>query len=123
MTEQPVETEQEGFLGNRPARQSYLPNGHRLPRHTAPALSGMENLTAHGLVFFDEIAADLPADDGAPLPDASRNRMLLEAEQHAADGTRALSNGELDEGIAWLQAALAFAQNYRYALRFEVTEG
>lgn len=121
MTEQPVETEQEGFLGNRPARQSYLPNGHRIP-FRAPQ-TGMEPFAAHRLGVFDDTEADLPADDGAPLPDASRNRMLLEAEQHAADGTRALSNGELDEGIAWLQAALAFAENYRHAVRFEVTEG
>ena len=37
---------------------------------------------------------------------------------HAAE---ALSSGELDEGIAWLQSALAFAQNHRHATRHEGT--
>jgi hypothetical protein len=40
---------------------------------------------------------------------------MLTAEQHAHSAVLSLSCGELDEGIAWLQSALAFAQNHRHA--------
>jgi hypothetical protein len=114
MTEQPVETEQE-FLGNAP-RQAYLPNGHRLPM---PPFSSLSLLDASEAAREELEAATAPLPAGARL--APRDRMLLEAEQHAINGTHSLSSGELDEGIAWLQSALAFALNYRHAVRFEVS--
>ncbi|QYC54963.1 hypothetical protein SEA_POPPER_46 [Arthrobacter phage Popper] len=133
MTEQPVEpmTEQE-FLGNEPhgiaarfaaelglgaragahptpemsaPRQAYLPNGHRINAivHMDLAEAVREELAA--------AAAELPATPGADL--------MLTAEQHAQSAVMSLSCGELDEGIAWLQSALAFAQNHRRAEEFE----
>ena len=114
MTEQPVETEQQ-FLGNettRPQsrveseflsgvgekyadmiqpRQSYVPNAHRyrfqMPELTPPP---------------------------APAP-ARETNLELEAEVHAGHAVRSLEDGELDAGIAWLQSALAFAQNARHS--------
>lgn len=44
----------------------------------------------------------------------SRTNLPLEAEVHASHAVNALENGELDAGIAWLQSALAFAQNARH---------
>jgi ABC-type Fe3+ transport system substrate-binding protein len=46
---------------------------------------------------------------------APRTDLPLEAEVHATHAVKALENGELDAGIAWLQSALAFAQNARHA--------
>lgn len=43
--------------------------------------------------------------------------MLLEAEKHATNALLRLQDAELDAGIAYLQSALAFAQNYRHAIR------
>ena len=117
MTEQPVETEQQ-FLGNAP-RQAYLPNGHRMMhRVSAPDVAEAQRaeLEAAALPIREY---ELPGQPGL----ARFDRMLLEAERHATDGTRALSSGNLDEGIAWLQSALAFAQNYRHAVQFELVEG
>ncbi|AZS11737.1 hypothetical protein HOU96_gp39 [Arthrobacter phage Maja] len=121
MTEQPVEHEQQ-FLGNPvpPATplQAYLPNGHRLPLAKPSAIAQLDIAEA----AREELAKAAAATSYGPYSSiAPRDRLLLEAEQHAADGVAALSNGELDEGIAWLQAALAFAKNYRHAVRFEVT--
>lgn len=111
MTEQPTETgTEQGWLGN---KQAYLPGGHRLPS----PLSAADIAAAE----LEQLRALLqPAVDPKIEARAARNRMLLEAEQHAADGTSALSSGELDEGIAYLQSALAFALNYRHAVRFGV---
>lgn len=47
-------------------------------------------------------------------PPAPRKGLHEEAEAHAVHGVKALENGELDAGIAWLQSALAFAQNARH---------
>lgn len=44
-----------------------------------------------------------------------RTNLQLEAEVHATHAAKALEHGELDAGIAWLQSALAFAQNARHA--------
>lgn len=91
-----VETEQQ-FLGNVP------PFGALPPaplQHYSP--------NAHRVPY--ELAAE-----------AGATNLHLEAEVHAGHAVRSLENGELDAGIAWLQSALAFAQNARHAL--EVTPG
>ncbi|URC18081.1 hypothetical protein QEO76_gp56 [Arthrobacter phage Cole] len=106
MTEQPVETEQE-FLGNVP-RRPYLPS--------LVQMDLAEREAASDGVFA--LGSDLPirvftADQ--PLPGTPGADLMLTAEQHAQSAVMALSCGELDEGIAWLQSALAFAQNHRHA--------
>jgi hypothetical protein len=133
MTEQPVETEQQ-FLGNEPGgiaarfarswelsgsmttpaaiRQSYLPNGHRLPR--VSAIVHVDTAEAIREAVRQELAA---AD--RPLPGTPGADLMLTAEQHANSAVLSLSCGELDEGIAWLQSALAFAQNHRHAEEYE----
>jgi hypothetical protein len=102
MTEQPVETEQQ-FLGNVPSvfefgalppapLQHYSPNAHRIP------------------VQYDK------------AEEAGTTNLPLEAEVHAGHAVRSLENGELDAGIAWLQSALAFAQNARHSREFGILE-
>lgn len=108
MTEQPTEQE---WLGNVPRvapKQAYLPNGHRLPLPRPHAVK----------VDLSEYIGEPEVADLA----AGRTDLLLEAEVHANHAVRALENGAegLDAAIAWLQSALAFAQNYRHAVRFEV---
>jgi ABC-type Fe3+ transport system substrate-binding protein len=41
--------------------------------------------------------------------------LLEEAQVSAGHGIKSIEKGELDAGIAWLQSALAFAQNARHA--------
>jgi hypothetical protein len=53
-------------------------------------------------------------EDGSEFPEP-RTDLLMEAEVSAQHGVKSLENGELDAGIAWLQSALAFAQNARHA--------
>jgi hypothetical protein len=48
-----------------------------------------------------------------------RTDLLMEAEVSAQHGVKSLENGELDAGIAWLQSALAFAQNARHVRETE----
>ena len=142
MTEQPVETEQV-FLGNEPRgiasrfaaalgdstatpaapapTQAYLPNGHRLPgsfsigkgRYIRPDLQSISDAAELPILEYKEPDRPLPGTPGADL--------MLTAETHAHSAVLSLSCGELDEGIAWLQSALAFAQNYRHAERHEGT--
>lgn len=113
MTEQPVETEQE-FLGNVPRKPcggqlpAYVPGAHRMPRFNAIVHLDMAEAVA------EELAAG-----ARPLPGTPGADLMLTAEQHAHSAVMSLSCGELDEGIAWLQSALAFAQNHRHAEEFE----
>lgn len=142
MTEQPVEslTEQR-WLGNAapaPAVTEPPPAQHigpaRLnppaPRHTPGPLAAKflgvidtafdkadrdlagRRATDSGLL---RLAADVEAaaDPGRRMP------LDQHAEIAAGNAADALAAGELDEGIAWLQSALAFAQNHRRAARPE----
>lgn len=126
MTEQPVETEQQ-FLGNAPhgitarfaaslgactppAPQAYLPNGHRIRPDLPVTVAATEDLPVH--VYQDK---------DQPLPGSDRMDLMLQSETFAHSAVLALSCGELDEAIAWLQSSLAFAQNHRHLVRFEVT--
>jgi hypothetical protein len=60
------------------------------------------------------LSRDVAAAEGQRIPTLDEQAQI--AAGHAAE---ALSSGELDEGIAWLQTALAFAQNHRHAIRYE----
>lgn len=75
---------------------------------------------------FEPITEDEYLGNRRPAPDADvrwskpelpepRTNLPLEAEVHATHAVKALEHGELDAGIAWLQSALAFAQNARHA--------
>jgi hypothetical protein len=138
MTEQPAEpiTEQEWLQNAVPLRttapQHYVPNAHRLP--VADVVQKRSGLAAKFLGTIDSAfdkadgelvgrrATDagllrLAADVDAPGPVQSRRTPLDQhAEISASKAAEALSLGELDEGIAWLQSALAFAQNHRHAV-------
>lgn len=145
MTEQPAEpiTEQE-FLGNEPKRQSYLPNGHRLPgtfslgkgRYLRPDLSPLvrsdvEQARAEQLAGApwawseDAAAADvhaLPAADDLPAePSRQEPDLWLETETHATRALNEIQDGNINSSIAFLQSALAFALNYRHSISYEVT--
>lgn len=93
-------------------RQAYLPNGHRLPR--VSAIVHVDTAEA----IRDAVRQELAAAD-RPLPGTPGADLMLTAEQHANSAVLSLSCGELDEGIAWLQSALAFAQNHRHAEEYE----
>lgn len=100
MTEQPVETEQQ-FLGNETCFEfGALPPAPL--QHYSP--------NAHRIPYS---VAEQPAP----------TNIELEAEVHAGHAVRSLENGELDAGIAWLQSALAFAQNARHSREFGVLGG
>jgi len=147
MTEQPAEpTTEQAWLGNtRPA--AYLPGGHRIQARPASAMApaDLSPLVAKFLdvvdVAFDKADSNLTGrratDAGlhrihkdiqavneakaareATTP-ARRTPLDEQAEIAASHAVTALSSGELDEGIAWLQSALAFAQNHRHATRHE----
>lgn len=138
MTEQPAEpiTEEE-FLGNtRPA--AYLPGGHRIQARPAASLTAPERspLVKKFLGVVDDafdkaddnLVSRRPTDAGLALinrdieeskAETGRGPLDLQAEIAAGHAVSALSSGELDEGIAWLQAALAFAQNHRHTTRHE----
>jgi hypothetical protein len=138
MTEQPADpTTEQQWLGNtRPA--AYLPGGHRIQARPAGMLfDGRSPLVVKFLDVvddaFDKADGDLKArratdaglrrldQDVAAAVAAMPRRTTLEqqAEVAASHAVTALSSGELDEGIAWLQSALAFAQNHRHATRHE----
>jgi hypothetical protein len=134
MTEQPVETEQQ-FLGN----ASYI--APRIVQPPAKAVIGQMDVGAVEFVALPEIPLQHYAPDAHRVPyqpfnikdddlsaaDANFQRKVegqripldLQAELHAGNAVQSLQNGELDEGIAWLQSALAFAQNHRHTLAEE----
>lgn len=87
------------FLGNKPALEEPL------CRCTTP--------TQH----FQFVEEEKAPEEVEPYEVPQLVDMLLTAEQHATQGLLAFQSGELDTGIAYLQSALAFAQNYRHALR------
>lgn len=145
MTEQPAEpTTEQAWLGNtRPA--AYLPGGHRIQGRMADSMpiTGRSPLVDKffGVIdgAFDKAESDLT---GRRATDAGLRRLNQDIEQNvaaaaaamprrtpldqqaeiaASHAVTALSSGELDEGIAWLQSALAFAQNHRHATRHEGT--
>ena len=101
MTEQPVETEQQ-FLGNEPLTAVFGTLPPPPLQHYSP--------NAHRIPY--ELAAE-----------AGATNLHLEAEVHAGHAVRSLESGELDAGIAWLQSALAFAQNARHALEMSPAGG
>jgi hypothetical protein len=86
MTEQPTEQD---FLGNSERRPAKIPltPPFWVPDSPAPLVS---------------------------LPEPSTD-LLEEAQVSATHGIQSIEKGELDAGIAWLQSALAFAQNARHA--------
>lgn len=124
MTEQPVETEQQ-FLGNvtreqiaeaarfgvpLPAAplQHYAPNAHRIPR----------DLTREQAILDELAAGTLPAADLAH--ERKEPDLWLDAEGQTHRALVEIQDGNINAGIAYLQAALAFAQNHRHSLT-EVT--
>lgn len=128
MTEQPAEpmTEQE-FLGNAAAslpglpltegqqqvlnraRQSYLPNGHRLGQGIGALFAGAVDSA------FDKAEAQL-----RELAAATKDPDLwFDTETQTTRALREIQDGNINAGIACLQAALAFAQNYRHSLTEE----
>lgn len=145
MTEQPVDPgSEQAWLGNashirprivQPAateaaptanRQAYLPNGHRLPLQTVLRQDIEE-------ARRDQIRAELNAatqDTIAQLRDVSARLQLqpvtnepatepdlwLTAEETTERALREIQDGNINAGIACLQAALAFAQNHRHSL-------
>lgn len=117
-----------------------LPGGHRIQSRPASAMVPAERTPLVekflGVVdgAFDRADANLvgrrATDAGLALinrdieeskAESRRGPLDLQAEIAAGHAVAALSSGELDEGIAWLQSALAFAQNHRHATRHEGT--
>lgn len=140
MTEQPAEpTTEQTWLGN-PQPVAYLHDGHRIPARPAGEMAPKER---SGLATkflgaidsaFDKADNDLKgrratdaglrrldADIEAARTENRRTPLDHQAELHAGNAVQSLSNGELDAGIAWLQSALAFAQNHRHTTRHEGT--
>lgn len=151
MTEQPAEpTTEQNWLGNdRPT--AYLPGAQRIRegklidgpriqgRPVDEPATGRSPLVSKFLDVvdgaFDKADANLVGrratdagltrinhDIEASSAEPRRTSLDFHAEIHAGKAVDALSNGELDEGIAWLQSALAFAQNHRHATRHEGTD-
>ncbi|MCT9624310.1 hypothetical protein HWD94_04120 [Pseudarthrobacter equi] len=143
MTEQPVETEQQ-FLGNELRVHPEFPSAVALLDCTGGQLcTARKHLDGCYAPAFQAEAEKLvqPRQNYVPnahrfrpapapkfeLPDEPREyrdtNLHLEAETHAGHAVRSLENGELDAGIAWLQSALAFAQNARYSRDNNVEAG
>jgi hypothetical protein len=149
MTEQRVEpmTEQE-YLGNaghlhprivHPAgiealpaanRQAYLPNGHRLPLQAVLRQDIEEALRdqirAELAIGAEETSATLHAVSARlqSMPAATESNepdLWLDTEEHTERALREIQDGNINAGIACLQAALAFAQNHRHSLSEETT--
>jgi hypothetical protein len=125
MTEQPVEpmTEQQ-FLGNepKPKLQAYLPNGHRIP----PALAAATryDIAQARIEELDKAAADIrvgvkPVEcfrrfELPPVP--AEPDLWLDTESSATRALLEIQSGNINSSIAYLQSALAFAQNYRHSI-------
>lgn len=114
MTEQPVETEEQ-FLGNvtkdqlrEAARygttplQQYVPNAHRMA------------------IDYKPWPIDVPAAEATFVARAKQADLWLDAEEQATRALAEIQDGNINAGIACLQAALAFAQNYRHSLTEDV---
>lgn len=133
MTEQPVETEQQ-FLGNEPQVGRLYPSAAALldctggyactaSRHLEGCLLGATKEkplqhyapNAHRLRWPNN-----EPEDPAQAAEQGPTDLQLEAEVHSGHALRSLENGELDAGIAWLQSALAFAQNARHSREFGI---
>jgi hypothetical protein len=131
-------TEQAGLVNLRPIN-AYLHGGHRIPAGLAAkertglatkflgAIDSAFDKAGDGLAGRRATDAGLRSLDtdvaaGRTTTADPQTRLLLEAEFQANEATTALSNGELDLGIAFLQSALAFAQNHRHATRNEGTD-
>lgn len=107
------------------AMQHYVPNAHRQPYkqsnlaaivHTDIAAARLEELAA---ADAEALPVRVYQDKDQPLPGSDGMDLMLQAENFAHSAVLALSCGELDEAIAWLQSSLAFAQNHRHAARDE----
>ncbi|MGY4543282.1 hypothetical protein ACVWY0_003215 [Arthrobacter sp. UYNi723] len=143
MTEQPVETEEQ-FLGNAPAQRHALAGDHVdgiLARHILQCdecasfrrqaefyLTDQATLqhyapNAHRTpykLYSTVAAAELPAADATFITRAKQADLWLDAEEQATRALAEIQDGNINAGIACLQAALAFAQNYRHSLTEEV---
>jgi hypothetical protein len=113
MTEQPVETEQQ-FLGNETTRpmsgvEAEILSG--VGEKYADLIQPRQNYAPNAHRFRYPPAAQ---EDPAKAQITGVTDLQIEAETHAGHAVRSLENGELDAGIAWLQSALAFAQNARH---------
>ena len=113
-------------------RESYLPNGHRLrPPFQSVLLQDIEearrekilaelNAAAQDTIAqLRDVSARLqtpPAEEPATEPD-----LWLDAEITATKAVNEIQDGNINAGIAYLQAALAFALNHRHSLAEEVT--
>lgn len=139
MTEQPVETEQE-FLGNAgpvfrrgvlrewakgdgalPAAplQHYAPGAHLLfgaGRYASAAFLDHEQAIANELAAA---SIDLPAAAPAFIAKTKQADLWLDAEEQATRALAEIQDGNINAGVACLQAALAFALNYRHSLTEE----
>lgn len=140
MTEQPVETEQQ-FLGNELRVNPHTPSAIAVLDCTGGKLcEATQHLEGCYAPDFQARAAAMAGPRQHYIPNAHRYRfsvpaaeveaqekgptnLELEAEVHAGHAVRSLENGELDAGIAWLQSALAFAQNARHALEISPAGG
>ena len=135
MTEQPVETEQQ-FLGNADHVHPMWPR----VAQAATASIGVEESTvfefgalpeaprqsyapgAHRLaVEYKPRAIDVPAAEATFITQAKQTDLWLDAEEQATRALAEIQDGNINAGIACLQAALAFAQNYRHSLTEETT--
>ncbi len=144
MTVQPEDpgTEQQ-FLGNQPwsgaekariQRQAYLPDGHRLrPPFQSVLLQDIEEARREKIIAELNAAAqdtiaqlrDVSARLQPTPPEAEQparaTDLWLDAEVTATKAITEIQDGNINAGIAYLQAALAFALNYRQSLTEEVT--
>lgn len=132
MTIQPVETEQQ-FLGNVPREQiaeaarfgtplppappqHYAPNAHRLPYSTPLQDRAKQDIR-------DAIAERaLRPSIGQAVVEGSLPKepdLWFDAETQTNRALVEIQDGNINAGIACLQAALAFAQNYRHSLTEE----
>lgn len=116
MTEQPVETEQQ-FLGNVTREQLLESARYGAPLPATPLQHYTPN--AHRLPYkpFNIADAELPAVE-ATFSSAEPD-LWFQAEKQAEKGLVEIQNGNINAGIAFLQSALAFAQNYRHSLTEE----
>lgn len=124
MTEQPVETEQQ-YLGNaaQPPRleDAILRTFAGAPLNDSQRAvldKAMQHYVpnAHRTTFKQFASAD---DSPAPEFPAADTDLWLDTEKQATRALAEIQDGNINAGIACLQAALAFAQNYRHSLTEE----
>lgn len=86
--------------------QHYVPNAHRT---TYKQFSKPDELPAK----------EFPAAEATFIAQAKQTDLWLDAEEQATRALAEIQDGNINAGIAYLQSALAFAQNYRHSLTEE----